>query len=156
MSPRNSMSEYRPGVTSPHTPYLPQRTLFALRFAPLLLAQPPLLLVSLLRPVSTRSLRHSYPPRNIPLNLASLLRFLSACPLHFSLSRSPLLSMSSSSLVTLLSTLSPWLPVCLAFLSSSILPMALPDSRTCIPALLLFLQVFPSVSAISFVSFYLD
>lgn len=34
--------------------------------------------------------------------------------------------------------------------------MALPDSRPCIPALLLFLQVFPSVSAISFAPFGLE
>lgn len=74
MSPRSSMSEYRPGVTSPHTPYLPQRALFTLRLAPLLLAQPPLpSCLPLTRPVSTRSLRHSCPPppppppRNIPL-----------------------------------------------------------------------------------------
>lgn len=65
----SSMSEYRPGVTSPHTLYLPQRALFTLRLAPLLLAQPPLLLVSLLLvPHSLRTL-YGTPaiPRNIPL-----------------------------------------------------------------------------------------
>lgn len=123
VSPRNSMSEYRPGVTSPHPPVPPSTYSHPLSSSP------------------------SYVPSLTPSRHTAKRGVSHPNPL--------LLSTSSSSLVTLVLAVY-LLPVLLPCLSSSILLMALPDSRPCILTLLLFPQVFPSVSAISFAPFCLD
>lgn len=106
------MSEYRPGVTSPHT--LSQRGLPLPPFS----FQPPSDIPRLRappRPLPPHPTRSSTPTTsqrtsNVALLYRSLTPLLPACSLDFSLSRPALLSTSSSSLIILV------LPVCVVLL----------------------------------------
>lgn len=106
------MSEYRPGVTSPHT--LSQRGLPP----PPLSSQPPSDVPRLRappRPLPPHPTRSSTPTTsqrtsNVALLYRSLTPLHPACSLDFSLSRPALLSTSSSSLIILV------LPVCVVLL----------------------------------------
>lgn len=143
--PRQSIGEYRPDVTSPHTPYLPQR-------APRTSGHT--------RPLSDLALEHTYYSlANVPPTLclssstsrtpassfsatpSSSSTSVSACPHDFSLSRPPLLSTSSFSLVASV------LPVCVALLAPCphLRPLSSPLSLFHRPSSRRFLTLVPAL-----------
>lgn len=139
----SSMSEYRPGRRDVTSHPSPSPSLRLPRFASGFAQLPPtpsfslfchlVSLRALYGPLRPSTALSTLPPRNIPLNVTSLLRFLSTCPHSISLCRARHFFPPRSLLSLPCSFLSFLAPCFRPFRLTLLMP--LPDFRTCIPAL---------------------